>query len=152
MKRFGSHFNHMCTGRQHTLENCVLYALLGTFESLLNSVGHSWALLGSFGPVWALLGPFCYEEPLWIVSAFFAFTLFGGIRKSLFISVRHSWTPLGHFCHFWVFWALLASFGPFLGPFVIKSPFEQFKQSFKFTLDEGVRKSLFISVGHSWTL
>ena len=127
MERFDWHFNHMCAGRQHTLENCVLYALLGTFESLLKSVGQSWALLGSFGPVWALLGPFCYEEPFWKVFSIFYITLVGGVRKLLFISVRHSWTLLGPFAILSHVGPFLASFGPFLGYFVMQSPFEKFQ-------------------------
>ena len=76
----------------------------------------------------------------------FYVTLVGGVRKSLFTFVRHSWTLLGPLWSFFPFWALLGSFGPFLGPFVMKNLFEMFRHYYITIVGVVVRKSLFIFI------
>ena len=131
------------------------WALLNHYLSLLDTLGHFEALLGPFGHFW---GPFLMKSPFKKFQHFHS-TLVGGVKKSLFTSVRHSLALLVIFGHFLPFWALLGPFwalsGPFLGTFVMKSPCEKFQHFFDSHSSAGSGNhysSLLDTLGPCWAI
>jgi uncharacterized Tic20 family protein len=97
------------------------WALLNHYSSLLDTLGLFW---GSFGPFW---DPFVMKSPFEKFQHFYIHVSRRGQKNyysSLLDTLGPPWTL---FAIFWGILGLLACFGIFLGPFVIKSPFEQFK-------------------------